>query len=96
MRAHSRIIGAAVGGILASSLAFQTPGQAQKIAAPGNTATRDCQFLLDAYHDVIKVNTILNTGAGRLERQREYDELRKAYEKKENIYTRILKKLKSA
>ena len=74
MRAHTKIVGAAVVGILASCIAFQTPAAAQSNAAKGNTATLDCQFLLKAYYDAQDVGEKLGILAGRKELLRGIEE----------------------
>jgi hypothetical protein len=69
MRTHFKIVGAAVGGILASCLAFQTPGHSQ-----GTAATRDCEPLLQAYYDVGSLIERTGMAAGVAEGQHDLNE----------------------
>jgi hypothetical protein len=70
MRTHSKIVLAAVGGILASGLAFQSPGHAQAGRAP----TIDCQFLLKVYNDAVTLSVGYGTATGVISRD-DYNKL---------------------
>jgi hypothetical protein len=76
MRTHLKSVGIVVGGILASSLAFQSPGHAQAGRAP----TIDCQFILKAYNDAVTLSVGYGTATGVISSD-EYKKVRSQYDR---------------